>query len=103
MLKFAHKWSFAAELFLPVAFMALLILIKSVTDVYDSPAVAFYCGNVYPWYYSETFTYTTESQIPLTCTQKPLTCQTDNYYQYYESYEYSQDKYVSGYSQYGKP
>jgi hypothetical protein len=102
MLKQAHIWSFAAELFLPVVFMALLIYIKSVTDIYDSPAVAYYCGNAYPWYYNPTFDYTTDPQIPFTCTQKPLECQVDHYYQYFETYEYSNQKNVSGYTQYGK-
>jgi hypothetical protein len=48
LLKKAHPWSTFAEIMLPVVFMALLILIKLVTTKYDSPNIAFYCGNTFP-------------------------------------------------------
>ncbi len=99
---------FLAELFLPVLFMALLILIKSITTAYDSPNIAFFCGNAYPWYYNGGYIDIDKAvgnQIPWTCTQKPKTCDTSNYYQdklttSYDQYGYSFN--FSGYTQYGK-
>lgn len=72
-----------AELFLPVAFMGLLILIKTITTVYDSPNVAYYCGNAYPWFYSSTAISNANDlpqSIPYVCTMKPDTCSLGNYY-----------------------
>ena len=37
------------ELALPVAFASLLVLVKSIADVYDSPAVAYSCGPARPF------------------------------------------------------
>jgi hypothetical protein len=95
---------FLAELLLPVAFMALLIAIKNITNVYDSPNVAYYCGNAYPWFYSSALdtsgTSLLDSVSPLLCTQKPDTCHAENYYQSGFSYTYK-DKTVSGYTEYG--
>lgn len=101
---------FLAELFLPVLFMALLILIKSITTAYNSPNIAYYCGNTAPWYYNPNYVYTDsplEQQIPFTCTQKPSTCDTSNYYQSKEFVDFSKSYYwgrytnFSGYSQLG--
>lgn len=96
---------FLAELLLPVAFMALLILIKTITSVYDSPNIAYYCGNAWPWYYS-TFPSADPNQMmmqpPYTCTQKPATCSLDNYYRYGASMDVTDDFSLSFYGQYGK-
>jgi hypothetical protein len=90
-----------------VAFMALLILIKSITNQYDSPNVAYYCGNAFPWYY-EDGTSLNESNVmssPLVqCLEKPQQCTTDNYYKSgitLSTGEEEEDGGVSLYSQYG--
>lgn len=101
---------FLAELLLPVGFMGLLILIKSITTIYDSPNVAYFCGNTYPWFYADSFDWfdpsSWKSSIPFTCTQKPRTCSAKSYYQdsITESGEifYSDPYNVSAYQQYGK-
>lgn len=57
LLKVSHPWSTAAELFLPVIFMALLILIKQITSSYDSPNVSYSCGNAVNFFLSFVFFY----------------------------------------------
>ena len=100
MLKKNHWMSSIVEILLPVAFMLLLIQIKSVTDIYDSPNVAYFCGNAFPWYYSTSAEESLESLsfIPLLCTQKPLTCEAENYYQLKQvvekEYEFELDVYA---------
>ena len=84
--------------------MALLILIKSVTDKYDSPNVAYYCGNTYPWFYNDGFDLSQgsslDNQVPFVCTQKPDSCHTDHYF--LETDKYKVNGYsVSGFGQYG--
>jgi hypothetical protein len=73
------------EVLLPVVFMINLIQIKYITNVYDSPNIAYYCGNVFPWFYtsssSDLFSPTSSSKSPMQCTQKPLSCSSDSYYQ----------------------
>lgn len=82
LVKVSHPISTAAEILLPVLFMALLILIKSITSTYDSPNIAYYCGNIYPWNY---YTDLDPSNIfnetsPLQCLYKPDECTEKNYY-----------------------
>ncbi|KAJ1435103.1 hypothetical protein B484DRAFT_417255, partial [Ochromonadaceae sp. CCMP2298] len=77
--------------------MALLILIKSITAVYDSPNVAYYCGNTYPWYYSS---IDSGSGVPLTCLTKPPSCSEDHYYLKGATFTL-QNETFTGYSQYG--
>eukprot|EP01038_Epipyxis_sp_PR26KG_P005748 gene5748-7937_t len=108
LLKRAHIAGFAAELLLPVLFLCLLILIKSITDVYDSPDIAYYCGNTAPWYYSSSLSdfniFDPLSSPPIGCTQKPLTCDTDKYYQDVVNYNFeyeNQTLFASAYTQYG--
>eukprot|EP01040_Poterioochromonas_malhamensis_P010514 gene10514-11447_t len=100
--KKAHFSGFLAELLLPVFFMVLLIMIKQITDVYDSPNIAYFCGNVYPWFYGETINVNDplSTTSPLLCTQKPATCTADSYYnagfdEDFNGYE------LTGYSEYG--
>lgn len=101
LLKRAHFSGFMAELLLPVFFMALLILIKNITSKYDSPNVAYHCGNAYPWTYNgQLDSYDGAiNKYPFVCTQKPKTCTADHYY---EEFLYDSDRNISGYSQYGK-
>mmetsp|Transcript_26423 Transcript_26423/g.39214 ORF Transcript_26423/g.39214 Transcript_26423/m.39214 type:complete len:1955 (+) Transcript_26423:136-6000(+) len=77
LLKIAHPWGTAAEILLPVLFMALLILIKQITSSYDSPNIAYYCGNAYPWFYTSDIT---NDSTPVTCLEKPAGCSESNYY-----------------------
>ena len=101
--RFQSHLGFLAELFLPVLFMALLILIKSITNVYDSPNVAYFCGNTYPWYYASSIDTSQNLLLepPFTCSQKPSVCTTSNYYQ--NGYTYNDGvNDITSYSQYGK-
>jgi hypothetical protein len=78
LLKVAGKWSTLAELLLPVGFMALLILIKSITSVYDSPDIAYHCGNSDPWQYGSSLA--PDATQPYNCLFKPAECETNSYY-----------------------
>jgi hypothetical protein len=109
LLKKANFGGFLAEIFLPIMFMVLLIMIKLDSDYYDSPNVAYHCGSVYPFYYSNSINVTSESailsSIPVLCSQMPTDCTASNYYQetdkLYEITSGSEQFYVAGYSQYG--
>jgi hypothetical protein len=101
-LSFNGPLGFLAEILLPVLFMVLLIMIKSLTSVYDSPNVAYYCGNTYPWFCSNS---SDVNQIgvgtsPLECLKQPESCDARNYYKDSETFTYS-DKAVTLASQYG--
>ena len=103
LLKRSHWMGFAAELLLPVLFMSLLILIKTITSIYDSPNVAYYCGNVWPWHYSETMPFSgNDIPIPFDCTQKPDVCIADNYYKDGYSIYLPSGNLLTGYTQQGK-
>ena len=67
------------ELFIPVAILSLLVLIKNITEVIDSPPVAYFCGNSYPWFYNKSL-YELEGLAPFLCLFKPLTCSSKSYY-----------------------
>lgn len=90
-----------------VAFMALLILIKSITNKYDSPNVAYYCGNAYPWYYEDGTSLNASNVLtsPLVqCLEKPTECTTENYYKSGITLSDGEDEGSEGvnlYSQYG--
>mmetsp|Transcript_62430 Transcript_62430/g.122842 ORF Transcript_62430/g.122842 Transcript_62430/m.122842 type:complete len:2323 (-) Transcript_62430:80-7048(-) len=99
LLKKAHFSGLMAEILLPVIFMALLIMIKNLTSVYNSPSIAYYCGNAYPWFYTSTIG-DIDNNKPLTCLQQPDTCDVDNYYKDEASFKYNNDTLVV-YSQYG--
>lgn len=86
--------------------MGLLILIKTITSVYDSPNVAYFCGNTYPWFYN-TFPVQGDAlldSVPYVCTQKPATCTLDHYYEESGSYMVNNnpDDVLSAYGQYGE-
>lgn len=59
--------------------MGLLVWIKTICDIYDSPSVAYYCGQTQgQGFYSEDI-----SDIPSTlqqCLVPPATCKAENYY-----------------------
>ena len=96
LLKKAHYKATLAEILLPVFFMTTLILIKQITTVYDSPNVAYHCGNTYPWHYAAEST----GSIPFDCTLKNDTCSADNYYRDGYSF-YSNEEKITAYSQLG--
>ena len=84
--------------------MALLILIKSITKQYDSPNVAYYCGNTYPWYYENgaSLNATNIAQSPLMqCLEKPTACTTNHYYQSGITLSSADGDSLDLYSQYG--
>jgi hypothetical protein len=71
---------FLAEILLPVLFMFFLIMIKSVTTKYDSPNVAYHCGEAYPWAYNNQWTNDMSTVMPYMCSTIPDTCEVKNYY-----------------------
>jgi ATP-binding cassette subfamily A (ABC1) protein 3 len=81
--------------------MALLIAIKSITNVYDSPDVAYYCGQTYPWFYSGAFDQAQPNSLEIfQCNMKPDTCSANHYYE--NSYSTNiNGQSVSFYGQYG--
>ncbi len=93
---------FLGEIFLPVGFMALLIMIKSITSVYNSPTIAYHCGNVFPWFYNDQpILGDISNEAPYVCTQKPSVCTTGHYYR--GGLSFSANGYnFSGYSEYGE-
>lgn len=67
--------------------MFFLIMIKSVTTKYDSPNIAYHCGEAYPWSYNNDFVPGGMLQrMPYQCTQKPDTCDEANYYMSRQSF-----------------
>lgn len=98
---------FASCRVVTVAFMALLILIKSITNQYDSPNIAYYCGNAFPWYYEDGSSLNVSniaSSPLLQCLEKPSVCSADNYYKSgftLTSLDDKGDDSISIYSQYG--
>ena len=101
LLKRANTFGTLGEIFIPVLFMALLILIKSITSVYNSPNVAYYCGQTFPWFYTPSIV---PGEVPAVsqCLESPQVCSTKNYYQSkFSFYVPSIGQTLSGYSQYG--
>lgn len=92
--------------------MGLLIFIKNISTVYNSPNIAYYCGNTFPWYYTQSVDWYSiiprdwVDVIPLMCTQKPDTCSVGHFYQAgvveTQDYAYAADFNVSIYSQLGR-
>ncbi|CAM9315593.1 unnamed protein product [Choristocarpus tenellus] len=70
-----------AEVTIPALFMLLLVWIKSITTTYDSPNVAYTCGQTRPWMYQEQLDFSDLFSNPLVeCLLKPPDCETDSYY-----------------------
>ncbi|CBJ29591.1 conserved unknown protein [Ectocarpus siliculosus] len=81
LLKMADWRQTLAEVTIPALFMLLLVWIKSLTTVYDSPATNYTCGQTIPWQYEESLDPATMLQSPLfKCLQKPPGCTAENYY-----------------------
>lgn len=68
---------FMLEIWLPVLFLCLLILIKGLTDIYDSPTIDYSCGQVDPWNYAAS---NASWSTLATCAQEPDTCSAKHYY-----------------------
>ena len=65
--------------------------------------VAYYCGNAFPWFYSNFPQLTLDGfvrQIPYVCTQKPPQCQEDHYYE--EGISYPIPKLGTSFQGYGQ-
>jgi hypothetical protein len=79
----ANLFGTLGEVLLPVVFMSLLILIKQITTKLNSPDVAYYCGQTFPWFYSDTVVDVNnfDSTPPIPCLLKPNQCTADHYYQ----------------------
>lgn len=82
LIKWRHPVATTAEIVLPVFFMSILIIIKTITSVYDSPNIAYYCGNTVGGYALDNLG---ECQI------EPDTCSEDKYYQ--QGFKYNDEKY----------
>ena len=69
--------------------------------------VAYFCGNSFPWFYSESLQYYGNflSQVPIVCTQKPAQCESNHYYESGVSFNFAVGNFstaIQGYGQYGK-
>lgn len=61
--------------------MVLLVWIKSLTTVFDSPNVAYVCGQTIPWQFEEDLDPATALNSPLVkCLRKPDKCTAEHYY-----------------------
>jgi len=70
------------EIFIPALLLSLLVIIKSYTEVINSPNVSYFCGNVYPWYYTDSL-LDDPSKIgtsTLSCLIRPTLCDQNNFY-----------------------
>lgn len=68
---------------LPALFMLLLVWIKSLTTVYDSPTAAYTCGQTIPWQYEEHLPINPSRLISnplIKCLQQPPECSAAHYY-----------------------
>jgi len=52
LLKACSPLSSIIEICIPVGFMALLVYFKTLATIYDSPPIAYYCGQTAPWNYA---------------------------------------------------
>lgn len=66
---------------IPALFMLLLVWIKSLTTVFDSPSASYSCGQTIPWQYEDGLDPASVVQTPLfQCLQRPPNCTEDKYY-----------------------
>jgi len=76
-----HWPSTLFDLLVPMLFMFLLVWIKSLTTVYDSPNIAYTCGQTPPWFYSQDIDILSPQKTELlSCLQMPEECRAENYY-----------------------
>lgn len=82
--------------------MALLIAVKQITTKFNSPTIAYYCGQSYPWTYLDAYNRSDLLSLsPLTqCVHKPSNCSTTNYYRNMGSIDLDGSE-VPGYQTYG--
>ncbi|CAM9264642.1 unnamed protein product [Heterosigma akashiwo] len=81
LVKYHHWISTSFEIAVPMLFMFLLVWIKSLTKVYDSPAVSYACGQTPPWFYTDQINpMDPQSTQLLTCLEKPIQCGAEHYY-----------------------
>ena len=82
--------------------MVLLIGIKQITTKYDSPTIAYFCGQTYPWNYVDVFDYNNlnASMDLAQCLTKPTDCDTANYYREKDSVYLSGQEFTA-YKEYG--
>lgn len=63
--------------------MLLLVWIKSLTSTFDSPTVAYVCGQTIPWVYEDSLPQDPDDLLNSTmfkCLTKPAHCTADHYY-----------------------
>ena len=104
LLKKANFFGTLAEILLPVLFMGLLIVLKNISTVDDSPDIAYYCGQAFPWFYAASIQPSFNSQPVLECISKPLSCGAPKYFQFpIGAALYIDDmiKQLTAYAQYG--
>ncbi|CAM9576597.1 unnamed protein product, partial [Hapterophycus canaliculatus] len=81
LLKVADWKQSLAEVTIPALFMLLLVWIKSLTTVYDSPAASYSCGQTLPWQYEDSLDPATVVASPLfQCLVQPPNCTAKHYY-----------------------
>ena len=90
LIKKSKKIELLFTFLIPIIIMSILLLIYSKSNTITSSPIAYYCGNIYPWYYSDTIP-------PYQCTAEPSTCTESDYYQD----GYSIDSQTTVYTQYG--
>ncbi|CAM9319832.1 unnamed protein product [Sphacelaria rigidula] len=83
LLKKADWRQTVAEVVLPGLFMLLLVWIKSLTTVFDSPTAAYTCGQTIPWQYEKRLPKNPVELLDnplIKCLQQPPSCTEKNYY-----------------------
>ena len=90
LIKKSKKIELLFTFLIPIIIMSILLLIYSKSDTITSSPIAYYCGNIYPWSYSDTIP-------PYQCTIEPSTCTESDYYQDGSSI----DSQTTVYTQYG--
>lgn len=96
------------QILTPIAFMFLLVWLKTLSTQYSSPSIAYTCGQTYPWNYASS-----PSSYPdlLQCNNIPTSCQQQNYYMtelnlgplgsLFNNYGYLASAWGASYPQYG--
>ena len=70
------------EILIPALLLSLLVIIKSYTEIIKSPNVSYFCGNIYPWYYMDSFLDDPAkiATSTLSCLFRPASCDENNFY-----------------------
>ena len=80
LLKRANIVTTVIEILYPVFIISLLVLIKNVTEIVDSPNASYFCGNTYPWKYANSLKGALNF-APYFCVMRPNECSNGKYYQ----------------------